>query len=278
MVATLLPIASFYLKLGRFAPARMLIDARRRRRARDRRQSRRRLLAVDAVRDDARLLRHGPDVRGGAGRARRSTPPARSIARTASAASSRASRWTRSSSTGPAINLIRVGADTIRAVVKRGRSSSVTEDTEETRSQEKQRNGDERSGVRPARKRATRKKPRTQTAMIGLRAWLLPRDVAASRRPHSVRLCYSVLCVIRFSVTSVPGPHVTDRSPSGSADRVQLHRSDAGRRIGVGARVGGRRVAADDGRGAAEDAQRIGRGSCGADGGGRRAGRPPRRR
>ena len=41
VVATLLPIASFYLKLGRFAPARMLIDARRRGRARDRRQPRR---------------------------------------------------------------------------------------------------------------------------------------------------------------------------------------------------------------------------------------------
>ena len=52
-------------------PLRAGADADRSRRAGragDRRQSRRRLLAVDAVRDDARLLRHGDDVRGGAGR------------------------------------------------------------------------------------------------------------------------------------------------------------------------------------------------------------------
>ena len=65
VVATLLPNAAFYLKLGRFAPARALIDA-----------GVPVALATDvnpgggfspsmAFRDDARLLRHGADVRGG---------------------------------------------------------------------------------------------------------------------------------------------------------------------------------------------------------------------
>ena len=59
--------------------------------ARDRRQPRRRLLAVDAVRDDARLLRDGPDVRGSAGRRDHQRARGRSIAPTRSAASNRAS-------------------------------------------------------------------------------------------------------------------------------------------------------------------------------------------
>ena len=128
VVATLLPNAAFYLKLGRFAPARVLIDARRAGGAGDRRQSGRRLLAVDAVRDDPRLLRHGSDVRGGA---RRGDDQRRLLARSprvASAASSPASRWTPSSSHGDAIDLIRVGTATIRAVVKRGRIVDDTED------------------------------------------------------------------------------------------------------------------------------------------------------
>ena len=53
---------------GALRPGARADRRRRRGGARDRRQSRRRLLAVDAVRHDARLLRHGPDVRGGAGR------------------------------------------------------------------------------------------------------------------------------------------------------------------------------------------------------------------
>ena len=42
VIATLLPAAAFFLKLGRFAPARMLDRARRARGAGDRPQSRRR--------------------------------------------------------------------------------------------------------------------------------------------------------------------------------------------------------------------------------------------
>ncbi len=119
-VATLLPIASFYLKLGRFAPARMLID---------------RGVAVALA----------TDVNPGAGYSP-SMPFAMALAcfsmnltfeealvgATINAACS-LDRQDRIGSlepgkqmdavivNGPAINLIRVGADTIRAVVKRGR-------------------------------------------------------------------------------------------------------------------------------------------------------------
>ena len=68
---------------------------RRRRGARHRRQPRRRFFAVDAVCDGARLLRHGPDLRGSAGRR---DDQRRLFARSPyrwSAASNRASRWTR---------------------------------------------------------------------------------------------------------------------------------------------------------------------------------------
>jgi imidazolonepropionase len=120
VVATLLPIASFYLKLGRFAPARMLIE---------------RGVAVALA----------TDVNPGAGYSP-SMPFAISLAcfgmnltfeealvgATINAACS-LDRQDRIGSLepgkqmdavlveGPAINLIRVGADTIRAVVKRGR-------------------------------------------------------------------------------------------------------------------------------------------------------------
>ena len=68
VVATLLPAAAFYLKLGRFAPARMLIE-----------HDVAVALATDvnpgggfsslhAVCDDARLFRYGHDARGSAGR------------------------------------------------------------------------------------------------------------------------------------------------------------------------------------------------------------------
>ena len=57
--ATLLPIAAFYLKLGRFAPARALIAAGVPVALATDVNPGRRLLAVDAVRDDARLLRDG---------------------------------------------------------------------------------------------------------------------------------------------------------------------------------------------------------------------------
>jgi imidazolonepropionase len=119
-VATLLPIASFYLKLGRFAPARMLID---------------RGVAVALA----------TDVNPGAGYSP-SMPFAMALAcfsmnltfeealvgATINAACS-LDRQDRIGSlepgkqmdavvvNGPAINLIRIGADTIRAVVKRGR-------------------------------------------------------------------------------------------------------------------------------------------------------------
>ena len=99
VVATLLPAAAFFLKLGRFAPARLLIDHDVAGGAGNGPQSWRRVLAVDAVRDDARLLRHGLDARRGAGRRRRSMPRRRSTAPIASAASSLASRWTPWSST-----------------------------------------------------------------------------------------------------------------------------------------------------------------------------------
>jgi imidazolonepropionase len=120
VVATLLPIASFYLKLGRFAPARMLIE---------------RGVAVALA----------TDVNPGAGYSP-SMPFAISLAcfgmnltfeealvgATINAACS-LDRQDRIGSLepgkqmdavvvdGPAINLIRVGADTIRAVVKKGR-------------------------------------------------------------------------------------------------------------------------------------------------------------
>ena len=120
VVATLLPIAAFYLKLGRFAPARMLIE---------------RGVAVALA----------TDVNPGAGFSP-SMPFAMTLAcfgmnltfeealvgATINAACS-LDRQDRIGSLepgkqmdavvvhGPAINLIRVGADTIRAVVKRGR-------------------------------------------------------------------------------------------------------------------------------------------------------------
>ncbi len=119
-VATLLPIASFYLKLGRFAPARMLMD---------------RGVAVALA----------TDVNPGAGYSP-SMPFAMALAcfsmnltfeealvgATINAACS-LDRQDRIGSlepgkqmdavvvNGPAINLIRVGADTIRAVIKKGR-------------------------------------------------------------------------------------------------------------------------------------------------------------
>ena len=142
VVATLLPIASFYLKLGRFAPARMLIE---------------RGVAVALA----------TDVNPGAGFSP-SMPFAMTlacfgmhltfeealVAATINAACA-LDRQDRIGSLepgkqmdavivhGPAINLIRVGADTIRAVVKRGRvvwgaeGAKVTvehEETEERRS------------------------------------------------------------------------------------------------------------------------------------------------
>jgi imidazolonepropionase len=120
VIATLLPIASFYLKLGRFAPARMLIDHG---------------VAVALA----------TDVNPGAGYSP-SMPFAMTlgcfgmhltfeealVAATINAACA-LDRQDRVGSLepgkqmdavvvhGPAINLIRVGADTIRAVVKRGR-------------------------------------------------------------------------------------------------------------------------------------------------------------
>ena len=120
VVATLLPIASFYLKLGRFAPARMLIAG-------------------------GAAVALATDVNPGAGYSP-SMPFAMTlacfgmnltfeealVAATINAACS-LDRQDRIGSLelgkqmdavvvhGPAINLIRVGADTIRAVVKRGR-------------------------------------------------------------------------------------------------------------------------------------------------------------
>ena len=120
VVATLLPIASFYLKLGRFAPARMLID-------------------------HGVAIALATDVNPGAGYSP-SMPFAMTlgcfgmqltfeealVAATINAACA-LDRQDRIGSLepgkqmdavvvhGPAINLIRVGADTIRAVVKRGR-------------------------------------------------------------------------------------------------------------------------------------------------------------
>jgi imidazolonepropionase len=66
VVATLMPAASFFLKLGKFAPARKMIDAGVRHRPRLRHQSRRRSLGLDPLRHDPGLLRHGPFARRGA--------------------------------------------------------------------------------------------------------------------------------------------------------------------------------------------------------------------
>ncbi len=103
VVATLLPIAAFYLKLGRFAPARMLIE---------------RGVAVALA----------TDVNPGGG-----FSPSMPFALATINAAYSLDRHARVGSLepgkqmdavvvrGPAIDLIRVGADTIRAVVKRGR-------------------------------------------------------------------------------------------------------------------------------------------------------------
>ena len=113
--ATLLPAAAFYLKLGRFAPARALIARGGAGRARDRRQPGGGFSPSMPFAMTLACFAHGHDVRGGARRARRSTPRGRSTAPTSSAASSRASSPTPCSSRGDAINLIRVGAPAIAA-------------------------------------------------------------------------------------------------------------------------------------------------------------------
>jgi len=120
VVATLLPIASFYLKLGRFAPARMLIE---------------RGVAVALATDVNPGAGYSPSMPFAmtlACFAMNLTFEEALVAATLNAACS-LDRQGRIGSLeagkqmdavvvhGPAINLIRVGADTIRAVIKRGR-------------------------------------------------------------------------------------------------------------------------------------------------------------
>ncbi|MCU1385879.1 MAG: HutI [Acidobacteria bacterium] len=119
VVATLLPIASFYLKLGRFAPARMLIE---------------RGVAVALASDVNPGAGYSPSMPFAmtlACFAMNLTFEEALVAATLNAACA-LDRQDRVGSlepgkqmdavivNGPAINLIRVGADTIRAVVKRG--------------------------------------------------------------------------------------------------------------------------------------------------------------
>ena len=118
-VATLLPIAAFYLKLGRFAPARMLIE---------------RGVAVALATDVNPGAGYSPSMPFAMALAcfgMNLTFEEALVAATINAACS-LDRQDRIGSLepgkqmdavvvkGPAINLIRVGADTIRAVVKRG--------------------------------------------------------------------------------------------------------------------------------------------------------------
>jgi imidazolonepropionase len=119
-VATLLPIASFYLKLGRFAPARMLIEHG---------------VAVALATDVNPGAGYSPSMPFAMALAcfgMNLTFEEALVAATINAACS-LDRQHRIGSlepgkqmdavivNGPAINLIRVGADTIRAVIKRGR-------------------------------------------------------------------------------------------------------------------------------------------------------------
>jgi len=119
-VATLLPIAAFYLKLGRFAPARMLIE---------------RGVAVALATDVNPGAGYSPSMPFAMALAcfgMNLTFEEALVAATINAACS-LDRQDRIGSlepgkqmdavvvNGPAINLIRVGADTIRAVIKHGR-------------------------------------------------------------------------------------------------------------------------------------------------------------
>jgi imidazolonepropionase len=120
VVATLLPSAAFYLKLGRFAPARQLIDA-----------GVPVAIATD-VNPGGGLSPSMPFTMSLACFAMRLTFEEALVGATINAACS-LDRQHRIGSLepakqmdavvvdGPAINLIRVGADTIRAVVKKGR-------------------------------------------------------------------------------------------------------------------------------------------------------------
>ncbi len=181
-VATLLPSAAFYLKLAALR-SRPDADRRGRRgRAGERRESRRRLLAVDAVRDDARLLRDGPDLRRSAGRR---DAERRVLARSASHGRQPRARQADGCGRGR-----RAG----NRADSRGRADHSIGDQEGT----------------------YHRVPRHSTMLTS----------------KSLR---DVICRIRFV------------------------RSDAWRRLGVGARVVGRRLAAGDGRQPAEDAQPVGR-------------------
>jgi imidazolonepropionase len=121
VVATLLPIAAFYLKLGRFAPARMLIE---------------RGVAVALATDVNPGGGFSPSMPFALALAcfgMRLTFEEALVGATINAAYA-LDRHTRVGSLepgkqmdavvvrGPAIDLIRVGADTIRAVVKKGRT------------------------------------------------------------------------------------------------------------------------------------------------------------
>jgi imidazolonepropionase len=119
VVATLLPAAAFFLKLGRFAPARMLIE-----------RGVPVALATD-LNPGGGFTPSMPFVMAlacfgmnmtleEALVAPRSTPPRRSTGRTNAAASKRARPWTPCSSTAPLSELVRVGAPVIAAVVKNG--------------------------------------------------------------------------------------------------------------------------------------------------------------
>ena len=87
-------------------------------RARHRRQPRRRILAVDALRDDARLLRDGAHVRGSRSSPRRSTAPTRSTEPTSVGSLEPGKLMDAVLVAGDAIDLIRVGAPSIAVVIK----------------------------------------------------------------------------------------------------------------------------------------------------------------
>ena len=114
------PVRGLLLEAWPFRPSACAHRCRCARRAGHRRQSRRRLLAVNAICDVAGVLRHEHDVRGNADGRDHQRARGRSTAPTTPAASSLANWPMPCSCAATSSTLIRVGADAIAAVMKRG--------------------------------------------------------------------------------------------------------------------------------------------------------------